>query len=652
MKLSIYIFYCTIGLVALQGNAQTKIIDSLSQKAAIAISPAKKAEALLNLCAEKYSLNADSLFKFATAIKTIYPDTLSPQNVMAEYYITWSKLNKGEEDEAIKIADKYLHLLKEDKINSKAYMLFFQLKGYAYYRINLPRQTLKVNYELAEEALKRRDTISLLFAQRTIGISYLINNQDMETINLYHKAVAHIPTKLSREFKEVLGFLNVNISISFLHLYQSSHNPIYADSCKFYSQKVIELGREVQNLFIYCQGLVVRGLILSYQNNIVDAEKSLLKGLEIRNTIGDTIYIISDMSVMGSFYANSKQPEKGIAICKKGIELCEGRKISSALLLLLYSALSENYKVQGDYKKYGETLHLLIQVKDSINRKNSTEELRALQSQFDIQENKKKIAEQELILLKKNYWLYASALFAIMSSIIIWVAFKNYNRRHKIKLEKARLEEQNIAAEAIILAEEKERKRIAADLHDNIGAYASAIRADIEKIAYDNPKKNASSIRNLQQHSQEIINSLRDTIWVLNKDNITLTGISDRIKNYINKLQPSYRQIQISVLDQIVNDVRIGSQNALNMFRLVQEAIHNALKHSQASKIQIIIKSNSKIIIQIIDDGTGFKTDDKLSGGHGLKNMKARSEESGFQFELGSINKKGTMITITQHTPN
>ena len=652
MKLKIYIFLFLIGFFAFAGTAQTRIIDSLKQEADMAVTPMQRADALLILCGEKYSLKADSLFKFASEVKSFYSQTSNPKYYLAEYYIAWSQLNKGEEDSIIAHANRYMELLKKDKANSKAYMLFFQLKAFACYRINRPKETIKVSYELAAEALKRKDTLSLLYAQRTIGVSYLVNSQDREAISLYYKAIAHIPLKTTRAYREMMGLLKVNITIAYLHLYQYTHNPAFADSCAYYGETVVRIGNEEQNLFLLCQGLVVRGLILSYQNKMVEAEKSLLYGLEVRKIIGDTIYIISDMSVMGSFYANSNQPEKGITICKKGIALTEGRNLNTGLRLLLYSALAENYKVKGDYKRYGETLHLLIGVKDSLNKKNSAEELKSLQSQYDIQENKKKIAEQEFGLLKKNYWLYGSALFVLMASTIVWLSFKSYHRRQKIKLANARQEEQTIAANSIIQAEENERKRIAADLHDNIGAYASAIRADVEKISYDNPVNNSSSIQNLQQHSQEIINSLRDTIWVLNKENITITGISDRIKNYVNKLQPSYENIQMNVAEHITNDMRMGSQNALNIFRLVQEATHNALKHSGASQINLIIKSDGKITFQIVDDGKGFQIDNIASHGNGLRNMKARAKESGFDFEIGSTNGKGTSVKIIQHTPN
>ncbi|MEO7046196.1 MAG: hypothetical protein ABI091_12875, partial [Ferruginibacter sp.] len=162
MKLKIYIFLFLIGFFAFAGTAQTRIIDSLKQEADMAVTPMQRADALLILCGEKNSLNADSLFKFASEVKSFYSQPSNPKYFMVEYYLTWCLLNKGKEDSVIIIADKYMELLKKDKANSKAYMLFFQLKAFACYRINRPKETIKVSYELAAEALKRKDTLSLL----------------------------------------------------------------------------------------------------------------------------------------------------------------------------------------------------------------------------------------------------------------------------------------------------------------------------------------------------------------------------------------------------------------------------------------------------------------------------------------------------------
>jgi signal transduction histidine kinase len=274
-----------------------------------------------------------------------------------------------------------------------------------------------------------------------------------------------------------------------------------------------------------------------------------------------------------------------------------------------------------------------------------------MQSESEAQKNEKTIVEQKLNLTIKNYWLFGSALFVLMAAIIVWLGFKYYNRKQNLRMQLALAEEKRIAAQSIIDAEEQERKRIAADLHDNIGAYASAIRADVEKISHSGFSNSNVSLINLQQHSQEIINSLRDTIWVLNKDNITITGISDRIKNYCNKLQPSYDNIQLIVNENIQHDVRISSQYALNMFRIVQEAIHNALKHSVAQTIIISISSGKNINIQIKDDGKGLKENSNAAG-NGLLNMRARAKEMGMAFSINTMANEGTVLTLQSGTTN
>lgn len=212
-------------------------------------------------------------------------------------------------------------------------------------------------------------------------------------------------------------------------------------------------------------------------------------------------------------------------------------------------------------------------------------------------------------------------------------------------------EEHAKAEVAVKEAEEKERVRIAADLHDNIGTYASAIRADVEKITQGTLDNSNHNLENLRQHSQEIMNSLRDTIWVLNKENITIAGISDRIKNYISKLQPSYEQVQFNIEETVTNDVRINSQTALNIFRIVQEAIHNSLKHSLASCINISVNSGETISMVIKDNGKGMDMVQHGSG-NGFVNMQARAKESGLKLSMHSAINEGTSVAIDFPTTN
>ena len=317
---------------------------------------------------------------------------------------------------------------------------------------------------------------------------------------------------------------------------------------------------------------------------------------------------------------------------------------------MIYHSLAENYKAAGNKEKYGQTLEYIIALKDSFNNINSSKMLAEMQAKNEAQKKEKTIIEQKLNLTVKNYWLFGSALFGLMLIAIAALAFKNYRRKQNIKMQLALEREKRAATQSIIDAEEQERKRIAADLHDNIGAYASAIRADVEKITDSGFEKNSASLQNLQQHSLEIISSLRDTIWVLNKENITITGIGDRIKNYLTKLQPSYSHIQFYITEDIKQDTRLSSQYALSIFRIVQEAVHNALKHSGASNINLLINSTESITITIADDGAGMNNEAGNTSGNGLLNMKARAKEAGMLLDIISHNNEGTSVILKATT--
>lgn len=375
-----------LGIAVVNCCAQTRIIDSLKANVSRAKSPFEKSEALLALCNQKYSLPADLLFRYASMIKELNKDAPAGKNmILAEYYLAYSQLINGFEDKSLRTANFYIDKLKDSRTEQDLYKLFLHLRGTIYYRTNRSKETVNNYYELLSIAQQQNDTLNMLIAKRGISLAYIANGQDKEGVKIFHSAMPMIAKPVPARYAEIYGLLLVNASISYLHLHQRTNLMFYADSCEYYGTRVIETGKKTDNLFIQCQGLIVTGVILSYKKQVEAAEKSLKEGLEIRKVIADTIYILSDMSVLGSFYANTRQVEKGVAICKAGIELAQRRKISPALLLPLYSALAENYKVTGYYKEYADALKKLMNVKDSINLKSSVDELKNLEIKYDLQ---------------------------------------------------------------------------------------------------------------------------------------------------------------------------------------------------------------------------------------------------------------------------
>jgi signal transduction histidine kinase len=194
-------------------------------------------------------------------------------------------------------------------------------------------------------------------------------------------------------------------------------------------------------------------------------------------------------------------------------------------------------------------------------------------------------------------------------------------------------------------AEENERRRISADLHDNLGAYASAISANADDLAMLSGSVDNQIVNSIKTNATEIMSSLRDTIWVLNKNEILLTSVSDRFKNYMKKIRESYPGFTTDIKENVLEDITLTPQNALNLLRIMQEAFHNAIKHSKGSHIIIELISDNGLQIRVMDNGQGFSTEESKYG-NGFINMQNRAKANGWKLDIKSMKQTGTTVEL------
>ncbi len=233
----------------------------------------------------------------------------------------------------------------------------------------------------------------------------------------------------------------------------------------------------------------------------------------------------------------------------------------------------------------------------------------------------------------ETWWFYLFAFLLVVSLILLFVRAL-YQRKYKTQLQMLLIRQQVLA----------ERERISRDLHDNIGAYASAISANVDEILYGAKTSDPGTLQRLKESAREIIIQLRDSIWALNKENQTVIMLSDRIKNYVQKLQPAYPDITFDVDETIEDNTTLPSITALHVLRIVQEAVHNAIRHSGCSSVQINISSCSPVTITVEDNGSGLPA--QLQYGDGIRNMKARAADIGWEIAIANSNPVGCRVQL------
>ena len=186
-----------------------------------------------------------------------------------------------------------------------------------------------------------------------------------------------------------------------------------------------------------------------------------------------------------------------------------------------------------------------------------------------------------------------------------------------------------------------QRERLARDLHDGIGSQLTHIitKLDILAIKSDDSRQ----LELLSDFARETNQILRETVWVLNQNNIEYSLLQKRISSFLNKLwqEREYPELQIAMSAK--SSLLISPIIAMNIFRICQEVVNNALKYANANCIEITFHQKPhKVLIEIKDNGSGFELT-KMQKGYGLDNIRKRCDELGGQLFLVS-NSTGTAI--------
>ena len=321
-------------------------------------------------------------------------------------------------------------------------------------------------------------------------------------------------------------------------------------------------------------------------------------------------------------------------------------KIKNSILV----RIADIYKSEGNFKKASLMYREAISLKDSFLQSDLNAKIAKLEAQFGLErkENENNILKtnniiqklelknKEKILQNRKRNIYTIAFFSILTITVVFLYLK---RRQLI--------EQYRNETRLKAIQHKQRLDISHELHDNVGAQLTYLSSHLKLLSEKDPNNN--KIISLLEASNEAILSLRETVWALNNEHITLTDFSDKFKSFAYKIHPINPNIRYKIKENFVHEYTLQPIQALNLFRLCQEAFCNALKHSKAKNINILFSNSEEcaFCIEIKDDGIGFDINGIKENGHfGLENMKSRADEIGVIFDLKSQIDQGTSISI------
>ena len=394
------------------------------------------------------------------------------------------------------------------------------------------------------------------------------------------------------------------------------------------------------------------GMLQLTLKDFAKAKQNLDKAYQIRLEIDDKIGIAENLNFYGYYFFETKNNQKSIEYFTKALNESKAYNYNY-LTQDNYQKLSELYELNSDYKTALDNFKNYTTYKDSISNINLRIKQAELDTEFDTERKEKEILEQKANLAVKNTYIVIIISLLILSIIVGYFMLKNQ------KMKTLQLQKENELKDALLKIEtqnrlQEQRLQISRDLHDNIGAQLTFIISSVDSLKYafaDGNPRLEDKLNNISSFTKETIYELRDTIWAMNKEEITIEDLKTRISNFIDNAQLSLNGIRFNFNFDTKSFQSFTSRDGMNIYRLIQEAVNNAIKHANASQIDVsFIESDNKITIVVSDNGKGFDlTTTEI--GNGLNTMKKRASELKGNFNI-EASEKGTKIYLSLPNQN
>ncbi|WP_335974180.1 sensor histidine kinase [Gaetbulibacter jejuensis] len=397
------------------------------------------------------------------------------------------------------------------------------------------------------------------------------------------------------------------------------------------------------------------GAVYYYLEEIDSALFYFNKSVKAERAIGNQTGIGATYNNIADVLIENNRLEEAKVYLDSGYYYTRKAKSATDIETALHN-YSQYYEAKNQPQKALEYYKSFTLFRDSILNIETNGKVAELEIQYQTEKKEKEIlsqradlAEKELDLSKKNNYILGLVALAIVLSLLGYLVYS----QQKIKNRQLLRENQLKDALAKIETQSKlqdQRLRISRDLHDNIGAQLTFIISSLDNLKYGFklPEKLGDKLKSISTFTSSTIYELRDTIWAMNKNEISIEDLQSRISNFIDKAHIASEGIEFNFKkgERINDDLQFTSVEGMNIYRIIQEAVNNAIKYAEATKIMVEVNQvDDKLLVQVSDNGKGFDVL-KVELGNGLNNMKKRAHEIDGELTVTSAEGNGTTVKL------
>jgi two-component system NarL family sensor kinase len=482
---------------------------------------------------------------------------------------------------------------------------------------------------------KFKDTMGMSISANDIGIVYKNMNRFKEALPYYR--LSHDYALLSEDYRAVSMTLS-NIGTIHSALKQLDSSRVYYDSALAVAYQINDTGAIVNAL----------SNLGEYYGNTQNGEKArecFEKCLAIDRATGDKYGLVIDNLNLGNCLRGQKQ----YAEAEKAMNEAEKIAQEEGLLKELIGVYSTKYDLYKELKRYPESIAYLEKSKnlnDSLINEETNKQVLELNTKYETAKKEKTIAEQQSNLTKQRYWIVGSILLLVLISLLAYFRYRKLKAEEEVRLKETIMEQQLLATKAVLEAEDKERQRIATELHDGVGQLMTAAKMNLGALEGDlnlsADKKTA--YQRITDLVTESAREVRDVAHNLMPNVLLKKGLSNAVQEFLNKIDSKI--IKVNLHAEGIHEKMDANVEAV-LYRVIQECVNNVIKHSKASHLDISITNDVQgIAVNIEDNGIGFDASVIRGDGIGLSNTRSRIEFLKGEMEIDSKPGNGTLIAI------
>ena len=516
-------------------------------------------------------------------------------------------------------------------------------------------EALAINFKSLKIFEKVGDEVKQAISLGNIGNLYYELEQNKPAEQFYRKSLA-----LARKTNHLITIGNDLVNIGGLKFeygvqFDKLVNVQELDSALIYfseAETVLNTINATYNLAAVYNNI---GRIYAIKQNHKKALDYYEKALKARE-------ILEDKYGIGLSYINLAETERLLGNNTKCIDyLIKASDIFLSLknylnLKQAYAKLAEAYELKKDYPASLKYYQLFASYKDSIYNEDNAKQMAEMQTKYDVEKkdlelakNKAEIETKEKQAYIKNIIIIAIVVLMLLVAITGFLFYRKKKIEQQAKLDAEIASQKEIRTKAILEAEEKERRRIAQDLHDGVGQLLSAAKLNLSNLdskITTQTEEQKLAIQNALSLVDDSVKEVRAVSHNMMPNTLIKLGLASAVREFITKLG---KAPTLKVDLEIVGlDTRLDNQVETVLYRVIQEIVNNIIKHAKASQISMqLIRHETELNIMIEDNGVGFDTNqlDDFEG-IGLKGIKTRIEFLNGSVHFDSSIGRGTTVII------